>query len=169
MIEEFSDRVLDLAARRSREARYSVTSGHARTCILCGDVEFDGYSADYEGGCWAFSEECGSCGLDMPVYVFYFRVEAEATYEARFIESIGCRHDCDGILNPELSPRTFDEEVTYHVEYPRIINNRISNHHVSYEPEITVPVCDRCHGHIHRDDGQYQALEPGMKRKEWDQ
>jgi hypothetical protein len=168
LIEHYSDLIGSLAATHVRKVRNALSSGHARRCVICGAVEFDGYEPDYEAGCLTYTDECPSCGLDQPVYVFYFRAEAEASYEGRRIEGIGCNHKCSGTLNPDLTYSTFLEKETEHFKYADVFNNRISDHHVSYEPEITVPVCDACHGEIHTENGKYEAFEPDMKRKEWE-
>lgn len=99
---------------------------------------------------------------------FYFVAEYEGRYEATEVRGTGCRHDCPGFLMHKMDHSTLTETANYTLEYPRIVNNRISDHHVSYEPEVTVPVCDKCHGEIHSDNGKYGAFEPDMKRKEWE-
>lgn len=38
------------------------------------------------------------------------------------------------------------------------------SHHTSYEPEVTIEVCSRCHGKIHRKEGFYDELAPDRKR-----
>jgi hypothetical protein len=168
LIEEYDEPVGELVGAHAREVRNHLSSGHAKRCIICNDVEFDGYSADYEGSCLTYADECPSCGIDQPIYVLYFRAEAEATYEARRIEAVSCKFDCDGSLNPKLTYSTFTGKESDYFKYAKVLNNRISEHHVSYEPEITVPVCEHCHAEIHSDNGKYEAFEPDMKRKEWE-
>jgi len=43
---------------------------------------------------------------------------------------------------------------------------KLEMHHVSYEPEIVIPVCKKCHVKIHHSD-DYEHLKPEKSRKEW--
>jgi len=54
------------------------------------------------------------------------------------------------------------------VETPKKINLQIEEHHVSYEPEITVEVCSTCHGRIHTRRSELSGLQPDMSRREWE-
>jgi hypothetical protein len=135
--------------------------------VVCDAVKFDGYVPEYEIGCLIYQDPCHRCDNGQLIHVYYLRAEAEASYTTQRVVSSGCHHSCDGSLNPELTDRTLIETETYDFRYADAFNNRISQHHVSYIPEITVPVCDRCHGIIHRDTDELEAFEPEMKRKEW--
>ena len=43
---------------------------------------------------------------------------------------------------------------------------RLELHHVSYIPEIVIPVCKSCHSEIHYSE-KFLHLKPEMKREEW--
>ena len=43
---------------------------------------------------------------------------------------------------------------------------KLEMHHVSYIPEVVIPVCKKCHVKIHHSD-EYSHLKPEMARKEW--
>jgi len=42
---------------------------------------------------------------------------------------------------------------------------KIQQHHISYDPEITIMVCKTCHGEIHHSD-KFKNLEPDLSMKE---
>jgi hypothetical protein len=42
---------------------------------------------------------------------------------------------------------------------------RLVTHHITYEPEKTIEVCDRCHQLIH--NGEFPELEPSL-RQQWE-
>lgn len=39
-------------------------------------------------------------------------------------------------------------------------------HHISYDPEATIPLCEECHVHIHNNDEVRPELTPDMTRSE---
>ena len=43
---------------------------------------------------------------------------------------------------------------------------KLEMHHVSYIPEVVIPVCKKCHVKIHH-SGEYEHLKPEMSRQEW--
>ena len=43
---------------------------------------------------------------------------------------------------------------------------KLEMHHVSYEPEVVIPVCKKCHTKIHHSE-DYGHLKPEITRKEW--
>ena len=43
---------------------------------------------------------------------------------------------------------------------------KLEMHHVSYIPEVVIPVCKKCHMKIHHSD-EYSHLKPEMARKDW--
>ena len=44
--------------------------------------------------------------------------------------------------------------------------SKLEMHHVSYIPEIVIPVCKKCHTKIHHSD-EYSHLKPEISRKDW--
>ena len=43
---------------------------------------------------------------------------------------------------------------------------KLEMHHVSYIPEVVIPVCKKCHVKIHHSE-EYEHLKPEMSRQEW--
>lgn len=43
---------------------------------------------------------------------------------------------------------------------------KLQDHHISYDPEITIQVCLECHNRIHNEDGFHDDLKPEMTREE---
>lgn len=42
----------------------------------------------------------------------------------------------------------------------------LQDHHISYDPEITIQTCLECHSRIHNEEGFHDELKPDMKREE---
>lgn len=42
----------------------------------------------------------------------------------------------------------------------------LQEHHISYDPEITMQTCIECHSKIHNEDGFHDELMPDMTREE---
>lgn len=169
MIEHLSKEVGTLAAENAREVRQQLSNGHADRCIICDDVSFDGWEADYSGGCRVYYDRCRDCGRPRQILIFYFTVTRFEEWSATDTRISSCGHQCTNSIVPEISADTFSEKKEYRLEYPRIFNKKIHEHHVSYEPEVTVPVCSKCHGRIHRDDSDLEAFDPEMKRVDWEE
>ena len=41
-------------------------------------------------------------------------------------------------------------------------------HHISYEPEVKVPLCESCHWRVHNEGGFYDHLMPEQTRMNWE-
>jgi hypothetical protein len=41
-------------------------------------------------------------------------------------------------------------------------------HHLSYDPEIKIPLCETCHWRVHNEDGFYDHLKPEQTRMNWE-
>lgn len=44
--------------------------------------------------------------------------------------------------------------------------DKLQDHHISYDPEVTIQVCLECHKKIHHEDGFHDELLPEMTREE---
>jgi len=169
----FKDRVLSLVADHAGELRQLLAEGHADRCFLCPAVEFDGHEIEYDGYWAIYEHECPLSGCTGTNRVNEFGVEVTASngsvVHLSEIERMRCSGPgCRTSLGVFYHHRTPAEVETYHLEIPKVLNTRIHEHHVSYEPEATVRVCNQCHRTIHADNGRFEALEPDQSRTEWE-
>jgi len=149
------------------EIREEIAQGHASRCLICNAPEADAWQFTWSTTVWETERDCDDCMSS--------ERELTVVIEARK----GTRgHRCsESLWNPcacrRLKPKTRSVEISGGstetvVETPKKINLQIEEHHVSYEPEITVEVCSTCHGRIHTRRSELSGLQPDMSRREWE-
>lgn len=147
--------------------REEVSSGHATRCHLCDNVglSIDAKNISLRGK--IHQVNCKDCGSDFIVIVYVLEATAEHTARRTRTHVMASHHsDCKIQLCHELTADTLEGTIEYVTPKVTELSERTEEHHVSYEPEITVPLCSSCHGQVHQ-DGQYEPLQPDMKRSEW--
>lgn len=170
MIEAMAFHAEDLLTSKQQDLRFQLASGQADRCEFCGDIDYYGYRANHDVRGRFYQRECPECNTSTGM--FWFRVQIEhgkrtATVTDSFIIECG-DSDCPRIYPGPFHGRHIVDECTYALPTPKIVSNQIEEHHVSYEPEITIPLCSDCHGRAHSDSPNYEGLKPGMKRNEWE-
>jgi hypothetical protein len=93
--------------------------------------------------------DCPNCGQPMNVH---------QTTDGE--ETIWCSA-CDRVDLSELSDA---EEYRCH-GCDRVLPNCVA-HHVSYDPEVVVPLCSNCHARLHADEDYLPELTPDLSRGE---
>lgn len=169
LLEVYKERAFDLAMENQREIHERITSGHSDRCTIC-----DRPDGELEPGEISLSAElhensCRDCGDVILFACYYVTITKHSRFSYRRIETLHTGHqNCSPQLvyrptdNSLLADKTFSSEVS------RAVRTRIEEHHVSYEPEITLPLCKVCHSEVHSKD-EYRGFQPNMKRVEWEE
>jgi len=151
----------------SRSIREEYTSGHIQRCELCSDVHARIDLSDIELTAYVHIIKCDECGHERVSIREVLTVMGE--YEVRRTGHYlaKCSNDCGLNVPVETTPETLETVVECTPTDIEEIPLRIEGHHVSYEPEIKMPLCKSCHSDVHFTD-QYEPFKPDMKRTEWD-
>jgi len=170
--QEFLHGMKKYAIRFFRDNIYNVreelASGHATRCHLCDNVGLTIEAKDITLSAEIHQVDCKDCGAGFVVNKYILQATAEHTARRTRIHPIIAQHNhCDIQLCHNLTSETLEGTLEYVTPEVTELSKRTEEHHVSYEPEITLPLCSTCHGKVHT-EGQYEAFQPDMKRTEWD-
>lgn len=144
------------------------SSGYSKRCALCGIPHAPIQPSDVELRSEWHSIECADCGSERTVVRHSIYVSGDRISRVERLQPLPRGHtDCDLRLKYNVSHKSLVASVTHHTEEIANIGSRIELHHVSYEPEITIPLCHSCHGEVHSNN-EYEELQPDMKRVEWE-
>lgn len=142
------------------------------TCTVCGGDQFETRTVnadcaveEYETVCrWGYTITARVLVVGIPwVWGTKHKTELLQAHCENHGEDVEFR---PRKLRSEAEPTS---ESTFHIETEAVVEpHPIHQHHVSYEPEETIPVCSSCHRKIHKDPEFRPDLEPDMSRSEAD-
>jgi hypothetical protein len=148
--------------------REELSSGHATRCHICDNVGLSIEAKDITFFASLHQVDCKDCNSQFVVFRYCLEATKEHTARRTKVHPIVAGHDdCQIQLRFDLSHQTLQDRLEYVTPEVTELSERTEEHHVSYEPEITLPLCSSCHGRVHR-DGEFQALQPKMTRTEWE-
>ena len=170
MFEGSAGGTVRLATEEGKRIRQELSNGYADRCTVCGDVEYDASDAEIEGGAMLHAFDCAQCGSYCHIIESYMSIEDGGRVTVTDTSVTQCSSPtCDWIPLPIDRTRVeATDETTFEVPYETILSVQIEEHHISYEPEITLLVCSPCHGRIHSDDSDLESLQPNMSRQGWE-
>lgn len=166
-------RLIEIAAALRDEIVPLFSKDEPKQCELCGAKETEEQICDYTAVAEHYQTSCQRTGCDGELRFWRLYVEVGEMLPAsreQYID-INCSEDCgigDRWLLDICEAETSVESETYEIPMPAVMTNRICEHHTSYQPERTIPVCASCHAKIHQKPGFRADLEPEMKRTEWE-
>lgn len=147
--------------------REELSSGHATRCHLCDKVGLSIEPTNIRLRGKIHQPNCKDCGSGFIVIVYVLEATAEHTARRTGTHMIVTNHSgCKIQLCHELTADSLEGTFEYITPEVTELSEQTEEHHVSYEPEITLPLCSSCHGEVHQ-DGRYEPLQPDMKRSEW--
>lgn len=160
------DYVYNVAADRLHAIRNELANGYAKRCTICDTPNVYFKPSDVEGFVETYSHSNALRGQMVRVGVIVDApigqvVEWRAMYSTTGKDSITPPVDIH-----ELEFVEFDR-----FEVPQVqlmLNTSIHEHHIRYEPEMTIPLCAQCHKKVHASDGWNDELKPEMARTEWE-
>ena len=142
------------------------------TCTVCGGDQFETRAVDadctveeYETVCrWGYSITARVLVVEIP---WVYGVKEKTQFLEAHCENHGEEVEFSARkLRSETDPVS---DSTFQIETEAVVEpHPIHQHHVSYEPEKTIPVCSSCHGKIHHTPDFRPDLEPDMSRSEAD-
>jgi len=156
---------------RLPQLRETLSGSDATRCRLCNAPDI---SADDIGGevqliyCEDRCQRCGEFSLMIGKLEARLTCGPNRTQIDYPIYCMCVTHECDGPMRVPGKPKYNVERYDRLVPFPKIIGNRIENHHVNYDPEAIIPVCKNCHSTIHDDSDELSELKPEQSRKEWE-
>lgn len=169
LLQVYEERAFDLAIENQRQIQERISSGHSDRCTMC-----DRPDGKLEPGEISLSAElhevpCRDCGDPILFACYYATITKHSKFSYRRIETLHTGHQsCSLQLVYRPTNDSLLADNTFSTEISREVRTRVEEHHVSYAPEITLPLCKPCHSDIHSKD-KYRGFQPNMKRIEWEE